>query len=191
MPRTRSSKKDERTPLEKLLQIDDKVDRLLFFEYHDGFNTEGALGIDVNSGNPGSAKHRIGIFRIAYTKSQFYSKGRKLASLAKDFIKNKELPPEELRPRITAEEVEAIREANKDARSLEEKFDEVTDPLELFVFFKYYDGFHTRGEVGFNPKSGPPGSINHKRAYATLLSEWSESQFRNKGQLLGVLAVTT
>ena len=125
---------------------------------------------------------------IALTKSQFYSKGRKLAALAKAFIEKKEIPNEGLRPQLTPEDVEKIREANTDTRSLEEKLAKVTSPLELFVFFKYYDGYKSKGEVGFNPNSGPPGSINHKRAYSNALSSWSESQFRDKGKLLGLLA---
>jgi hypothetical protein len=44
------------------------------------------------------------------------------------------------------------------------------------------------GGIEFNPNYRPPGSINHKRAYATILAPMSESQFRHKGKLLSNLA---
>ena len=64
------------------------------------------------------------------------------------------------------------------------------DTDELFVFFKYYDGYASAGEVGFSPTCGPPGSVNHMRAYFDQLAGWSEQQFRSKGKILGVLAKT-
>jgi hypothetical protein len=73
-------------------------------------------------------------------------------------------------------------------KTIHEKLAAVADHLELFVFFKYYDGYKTGGEIGFNANSGPPGSINHKRAYTTILAPMTESQFRDKGKLLSSLA---
>lgn len=188
MPRTRSSKEDRRTPLEKLEQIDCKVDLLLFFNYYDGYLTEGMVGFNVNEGPPGSTKHRYGVFATAFTKNQFRSKGKKLAILAKKFVDDELTPPPELRPRLNGEDIENLRLKNHDGRTPIQKLCEVDDELELFIFFKYYDGFNSGGEVGFNPGSGPPGSINHKRSYASILAPMSESQFRNKGKMLGNLA---
>ena len=36
--------------------------------------------------------------------------------------------------------------------------------------------------------SGPPGSINHKRAYTKILDHWSETQFRDKDKNLAGIA---
>ena len=189
MPRTRCKKSDNRTPLEKVQQIESKIDLLIFFGYYDGMATEGAFGFNLSDGPPGSAKHRTGIFAIALTPAQFRSKGKKLAQLAAAFAKHEnEAPPHHLRPVVTPEEVRALREKNIDRRSPQEKLSEVTDVLELFVFFKYYDGYVTNGSIGFNPNSGPPGSINHKRSFANTLRPWNESQFRDKGKKLAAIA---
>jgi hypothetical protein len=190
MPRTRSSKEDKRTPIEKLQQFDSKVDLLIFFKYFDGYRTDGMVGFDTNAGPPGSTKHwgDSGIFQTALTKSQFRGKARKLALLANTFIQAETEPPQELRPYFDQEDIENIREGSRDRRSPVEKLAAVADHLELFVFFKYYDGYKTGGEIGFNANSGPPGSINHKRAYTTILAPMTESQFRDKGKLLSSLA---
>jgi hypothetical protein len=191
MPRTRSSKEDKRTPEEKLQQVaDSKIDLLIFFKYFDGHRTDGMVGFDINAGPPGSTLHwgDGGIFQIALTKSQFRGKGRKLALLAKTFIQAKIEPPQDLRPQFDQEDIVQIREGSRDRRSPDEKLAAVADILELFVFFKYYDGYKTGGEIGFNANSGPPGSINHKRAYATILASMTESKFREKGKLLSSLA---
>jgi hypothetical protein len=51
-------------------------------------------------------------------------------------------------------------------------------------------GINPGGEIRFNANSGPPGSINHKRAYAaTILAPMTESQFRDKGKFLSSLAL--
>ena len=188
MPRTKSSKEDNRNPLEKLHQIESKIDRLIFFNYYDGYSSDGTIGFDIKAGPPGSSKHRNGIFQTL-TKNQFRSKGKKLAKLSLvDFVRTKAVPPIELRPQLTLEDVESIREISVDSRSPSQKLSDVTDPRDLFIFKKYYEGYKTNGEEGFNLHSGPPGSVNHKRTYSTFLASMSESQFRSKGKILAALA---
>ena len=68
-----------------------------------------------------------------------------------------------------------------------EKFECVSDLIELFIFFAYFDGIVTKGETGFNPRAGPPRSINHKRSFRRLESI-TASAFREKGRRLGALA---
>lgn len=189
MPRTKSKKKDTRTPLEKLNRIQCKVELLMLYNYYDGLTTEGALGFHVAPDKPfGSTKHRTGIFEIAFTKNQFRSKGKALAQIAKEFIDTDTKPPNELRPTITSKEIEGLRERGKETRSPNERFDSITDELEIFVFFKYYDAYLTDGEIGFHLNAGPPGSINHKRAFSKVLEPWNESKFRQKGHHLAKLA---
>ena len=135
MPRTRSKKVDDRTPLEKVQNIESKIDMLIFLTYFDGLSTGGAVGFDVNAGPAGSTKHRTGVLKDALTVNQFRSKGKRLAQLAKDFIeKESEQPPHHLRPVFTADEIKDIQDSNKDKRTPEEKFLEIKDDLELFVF---------------------------------------------------------
>jgi hypothetical protein len=191
MPRTKSSKKnDTRRPLEKFNRIECKVELLMLYNYYNGLATNGALGFHVTPMSPfGSTKHRTGLFEIAFSKNQFRSKGKKLGQIANEFIATKTKPPDEGRPTITPEEINTLRERGKDLRSPAEKLDVIAgDVLERFVFYKYYDGYSTDGEVGFHLGAGPPGSINHKRAYSYVLDEWTESKFRHKGQNLAELA---
>jgi hypothetical protein len=190
MPRTKSSKKYDQTPLEKFQRIDSAVDRLIFFKYYDGYYSDGNVGFDIHGGPDGSTKHYFqdGIFKAAMTKDQFRMKGKRLALLAKRFIDKEETPPMESRPQIDIQQVENIREERRDKRSLTEKLQLVSDSVDLFIFFKYYDGFYSKGEYGFNPGSGGPGSVNHKRAYTRVLGSMKESQFRDKGKSLGNLA---
>lgn len=190
MPRTKSSKKDNRTPLEKLERmLDSKVDLLIFFQYYDGYSTDGSVGFNIHVGPAGSSKHRTGILAEVLTKDQFRSKGKKLALVAKAFIENSQIPPPEWRPTFDMDEIVNFRETARDLRSPEEKLaKEASEVLDLFIFFKYYDGYSTGGEIGFSPNSGPPGSINHKRAYARILASMTESQFRDKGKVLAGIA---
>jgi hypothetical protein len=190
MPRTKSSKKnDTRTPLQKLNKIECKVELLMFFHYYDGLTTDGALGCHVTPKIPfGSTSHRTGIFEIAYTKDQFRSKAKKIGQIAQQFIDSDSQPPEELRPTISPEEIQSLREQGKDMRSPAEKFQTITEELELFVFFKYYDAYSTDGEIGFHLRAGPPGSVNHKRAYLSVLEPWSDSKFREKGKAIAKIA---
>jgi hypothetical protein len=76
--------------------------------------------------------------------------------LAKTFIQAKIEPPQELRPYFDQEDLVKICEGSRDRRSTDEKLATVVDLLELFVFFKYYDGYNTGGEIGFNDNSPPP-----------------------------------
>jgi hypothetical protein len=190
MPRTKSSKKDNRTPLEKLERmLDSKVDLLIFFQYYDGYSTEGSVGFNINVGPAGSSLHRTGILAEVLTKDQFRSKGKKVALVAKAFIESRQVPPPEWRPTFDIEEIANLRETARDHRSPEEKLTkEASEVLDLFIFFKYYDGYSTGGEIGFSPNSGPPGSINHKRAYARTLASITESQFRDKGKVMAGIA---
>jgi hypothetical protein len=107
-------------------------------------------------------------------------------------IKEGAVPPPELRPAFDSTSIEVLlqehQQRNADTRTPPEKLGAINDIIERFVFFKYYDGYKTKGEIGFNPNSGPPGSINHKRAFQMFLSPLSESQFREKGRLLANLA---
>jgi hypothetical protein len=77
---------------------------------------------------------------------------------------------------------------NADKRTPTEKLNQVEAALDRFIFFKYYDGFSTDGRIGFSPRSGPPGTLNHKRAYDATLAHLTPSQFRVKGKSLGDLA---
>ena len=188
MPRTRSTKKDDRTPTEKLAAIDNKIDRFIFFNYYDGYSTNGMLGFKVTDKiPPGSTKHRTGIFEVL-TKNQFRSRGKRIAILARAFIEKGEVPQQDMRPQFTLQEIEALLEENEDKRTTEEKLREVTDVKERFIFFQYYDGYVTRGEIGFSENAGPPGTVNHKRAYANYFSDFSEAKFREKGRVLANLA---
>lgn len=171
--------------------MDSKVDRMIFFHYYDGFNTDGMVGFDINAGPPGSTKHwRGGILETAMTSDQFRSKGKTLAVLARAFLDEKVTPPQELRPQFVLEEINKIRNENenKDTRSPAEKLSVVTDNFELFIFFKYYDGYKTGGAIGFSLNAGPPGTVNHKRAYMRILGRISDSRFRFRGRILAKLA---
>ena len=73
MPRTRSTKgEDKQTPEEKLLKINSKIELSIFFNYYDGFNTNGMAGFSVDA-QPGSTKHHgeNTIYSVALTKDQF------------------------------------------------------------------------------------------------------------------------
>lgn len=182
MPQTKCSKEDNRTPLEKLKAIDTKIGLSMFFNYYDGISTKGMVGFDLKIGPPGSTKHRTGIFPVAYTKGQFRSRGMRYASLAQQFIKANEIPPPELRPHLSAGEIEEIQAVARDDRSPMDRLNQITDPLELFIFAKYFEGLITNGESGFDLCSGCSGSINHKRVYRTYLAAISETQFQKLGK---------
>ena len=140
---------------------------------------------DIKSG---SSKHYTGVIPLLLTKHQFRTKGRRLYLLAKKFIDDGKEPPGELRQRFTPGEIDEMKERNRDKRTTLEKVDAIHDPVELFVFFKYYDGFKSNGTTGFDPNAGPPGSINHFRSVHRLTTLWDGSQFRCKGKLLASVA---
>ena len=116
-----------------------------------------------------------------------------MATLAKEFLEKKSVPSEELRPQLTSSSTleEVLREIheieNNDTRTPEEKLEQITNVLELFIFFTHYDGITTGGRIGFNLKAGPPGSINHKRSFL-VLKDVTESAFRLKGKEMACLA---
>lgn len=188
MPRTRCKKEDKRTNAEKLARLSTKVDRFIFFGYYDGIRTNGALGFDMDAGRPGSARHRTGLMAKVLTANQFRNKGRKMAELAEAFLDSREEPDHQLRPLFSVEEIEELERAQLDTRTPDDKLMEVVDETELIAFFLYYDGMYTDGEIGFDPKAGPPGSINHKRSFREAFADWNESQFRYRGKQLGTLA---
>ena len=74
MPRTKSSKNDNRSPPEKLIAIDCKLELLLFLKYYDGYYTNGMLGFKMTDEvKPGRTKHCTGIFELL-TKINFVIK---------------------------------------------------------------------------------------------------------------------
>lgn len=189
MPRTKASKADDRTPMEKFLSLDNKIDKAIFFNYYDGHRTNGAVGFNVTEGPDGSAKHWKGtIFEIAMTSSKFRTKGKRLAQIAKAFIAEDKVPPLASKPHFELEEIDALKEARRDKRTLLQKLtDAAKNDTDWFIFFTYYDGYLTNGNIGFHPRF-PPGSVNHKRAWARTLVNVSDEKFRSSGQLLGSLA---
>jgi hypothetical protein len=200
MPRTKSTREaDKRDPAEKLEYINSVIDRYIFFEYYDGYVSKGLIGFQITNepqpkdslaGPPGSMKHKRARNILNFmTAGVFRGKGKKLSLLAKEFIDKNQVPLQDLRPRfdisIPIDEMQAS--VNADKRTPTEKLSQVETAIDRFIFFKYYDGFSTDGRIGFSPRTGPPGSVNHKRAHATL-ADLTPSQFRAKGKNLGDLA---
>lgn len=195
MPRTKSGKNFNPSIMDEYNKIDDKFKKGIFFNYYLGFKSNGAEGYDVKEVD-GSAAHWSGIGEV-YTKQQFRGIGRKMAKLAKRFLETKDhqsgfelVPPMEERPTFTAEEINAVKESRVDRRAPMEKYnDELKnkDWEDYFIFFKYYDGYKTDGDIGFSPHHGACGSVNHKRSYNKLnhMTEW---KFRTRGVILGPLA---
>jgi hypothetical protein len=70
----------------------------MFYQYFDGYSTNGMVEFKTHKGLPGSTKHWGGIFQTSFTKKQFRSEGKKLAMLSKAFILNNTGPPPALRP---------------------------------------------------------------------------------------------
>jgi hypothetical protein len=127
--------------LKKLQVIDSKVDLYIFFNHYDGFATNGTLGFAIGDRVPaGSMKHYVGVIPDAFTKNQFRNKAKKLAQLAKAFHEKEEVPPQDLRPVFATDEIDLLRESNRDTRTTAEKFAEIEESTELFVFFKCCDG---------------------------------------------------
>jgi hypothetical protein len=187
MPRTKSTREaDPRTPIEKLDGLKSRIDHLIFFNYYDGYVTNGLIGFDPDAGPPGSTKHKKKLTILDnVTPSQFRGKGRKLSLLAKEFFDQNLVPPAERRPHfdgpIPIEELQEQEGGKKDTRTPEEKLEGISKAIDRFIFFQYYDGYTTNAEIGFSPKSGPPGSVNHKRAF-TILDPVTPSAFRLKGK---------
>jgi hypothetical protein len=189
MPRTKSSRNDPLPPPEERLeQISCKIDLLIFFQYYDGYVTNGQIGFDPAVGPPGSMKHKKPMKILDHlTPGKFRGKGTKLSSLAKEFIKEGVTPPQDKRPQFDRE-ISIDELVPRDTRTPMDKLSErANDTIALFIFFRYHDGYTTNGRIGFNPRAGNPGSVNHKRAF-TFLNGVSESQFRDKGKAMGCLA---
>jgi hypothetical protein len=194
MPRTKSSKQpDDKPPAERLQYIRSKIDLYIFFQYYDGYSTEGLVGFDPKH-PPGSTKHKnLSKIFDHLTPAQFRGKGQKLVKLVKVFIDKKAVPSPELRPHFDSQTsieellLEIAGATKKDTRTPEEKLAEVTTLVDRFIFFTYYDGLSTNGLIGFSPRSGPPGSVNHKRAYQ-VLHQVTPADFRLKGKAMAGIA---
>ena len=155
------------------------------------------VGFDINSAPPGSTKHwsAKAVFKKLLTKHQFRSKAKKIALLAKDISADpnqaSSIALSVLRPQMDSALIEELQQMNQeeDTKSRAERLEEIanTDPVYLFILFKYYEGIKTKSEFGFSHCSGPPGSINHKRSFR-VLSSMSESKFCEKGKALAKLA---
>jgi hypothetical protein len=63
----------------------------------------------------------------AFTKNQFRNKAKKLAQLAKAFHEKEEVPPQDLRPVFTTDDINVLRESNRDTRTTAEKFAEIEE----------------------------------------------------------------
>jgi hypothetical protein len=182
---------DERDPAEKLECINSVIDCCIFFEHYDGCATKGLIGFHImNEQPPGSMKHKRARNILNFmTAGAFRDKGKKPSLLAKEFIDKNQVPLQDLRPRfdisIPIDEIQAS--VNADKRTPTEKLNQVETAVDKFIFFKHCDGFSTDGRIGFSPRAGPPGSVNHKRARAAL-TDLTPSQFRAKGKNLGDLA---
>jgi hypothetical protein len=198
MPRTCSTKEqDRRTPAEKLKEIRSIVDKYILFQLYDGMVSNGLVGFDPKLPK-GSVYHKRGKPLLDHlTKSQFRGKAEKMAKLAIEFIESNTIPAGESRPnletqalvdQVLAEIGKASEKSRRDTRPPAEKLDGMTNPIQLFIFFTYYDGAKTEGRIGFSPKSGPPGCINHKRAYRNILGNLTPTTFRYQGVRMAELA---
>lgn len=168
------------------------IDRLIFFEYYDGIKSKGMRGFDPML-PVGSVKHKRSLNLLNdLTPDKFRSKARKLALLAKEFIKASSVPGDAYRVALHDEKVQEniIEEARPpiDTRTLEEKFGEIESDTERFIFYRYFEGLVTSGEFGFPPKYGPPGCVYHKRTYSAAFQDLTDAQFRDVGRRMGELA---
>jgi hypothetical protein len=100
--------------------LDSKVDLLIFFQYFDGYSTNGSVGFNIHDGPAGSSKHRTGILADVQA-----------------FIEIEVIPPPEWRPTFDMEKIQDFRKTARDHRLPEEKLAKVSEVLELFIFFKY------------------------------------------------------
>jgi len=193
MPKTKSSKKDNRTPLEKLTPYENKkTDLFIFYQYYDGIESNGLHGFAITKKNPvGSVKHQRGsICERVMTSSQFRSKSQTLVTIAREFVEKKESPPDSFRVTFTLQDYEKLqaeidKKKNIDPMSV---LDKVNDEKAKFVFFQYYDGITTIGEIGFSLRAGGYGSIAHMRVFPTYFSSRGDSWFRRVGKHMGQLA---
>jgi hypothetical protein len=78
---------DNRTPLERLAAVQDPIELLIFFLYHDGYSTNGRVGFSLRVGPPGSVNHKRACSRFdALTDGEFREKGKRLGEVAKLFV---------------------------------------------------------------------------------------------------------
>lgn len=192
MPRTKSTRTDKRTPQEKLDEMLSPVDRLIFFNYFDGINSNGMYGFSITE-KPGSVKHKRTLNCLdTMTPNKFRSKAKRMALLAQQFVDRDIVPDESLRVALhEPSEMEAIMAEMTppvDEDPICEALDKITDKVELFIFYRYYEGFASNGEFGFAPRHGAPGCVYHKRTYTKMFEDLSDAQFREKGRRLGELA---
>ena len=198
MPRTKASKKDDRTPLEKLEKFkDSKLDLFIFFKYYDGLVSNGLDGFVVDDKTPaGSVKHQHGTICEKMLKpAQFRSKARKLFLIALKFSKSKEdplssRPPEKYRVTFSIQDFENFQ-AEIDKKNKKDPMKallNLKDEKAKFVFFRYYDGIKSDGRIGFSLKVGGFGSISHMRVYPGYFQEHGDSWFRRTGKILGPVA---
>lgn len=115
-----------------------------------------------------------------------------MALLASLFINMDVLPDENLRVQTHCPEIlkSILEELSglQDEKPLEDKFNEINNKIDLFIFYRYHEGFVTNGETGFSPKHGNPGCVYHKRVYTRFFEDLSDAQFRNRGRKMGELA---
>lgn len=191
--------------MQRYHSIDNDIDKDIFFNYYLGYKSGGVQGYNIVQNVPGSTKHREQGVGIVYSKAAFSRKAKRLAHIAELFVASKFheqeeiVPPMEEWPTFTAEQLNQMVQSRSDKRTPMQKFkDELHDKdwQEYFIFFMYYDGLKADRApgrsgfniVGFNPKSGPPGSINHKKAFGKLDSAMTDYDFRKRGKVLADLA---
>eukprot|EP00980_Cylindrotheca_fusiformis_P021097 scaffold8090_cov82-Cylindrotheca_fusiformis.AAC.10 len=201
MPRTRSTRSRDKKPAEeRLQQVESLIHRLIFFQYYYGIISEGSAGFNSEECVPGSAKH-MKLLRCldGWSTNKFYTVGKRMYELAKDFVDENKVPNPALCPAIEpGATLDAIvREVHEsttpqDDRTPPEKLAAIESNVERYIFFKYYDGIISKNspgnKIGFQLKYGPPGSANHKRTVHTVLGQMSVSQFRRVGVLMYKLA---
>ena len=190
MPRTKNEKADNRTAEEKYQHmVTTKVEREIFFGYYDGHFSGGVQGFDCIQNPIGSVLHyKKTVAQYAMTHNMFKSRAKKFSLLAQEFIEKNLAPSADERPVFSVEEIEELKDSQVDRRTPMEKLNDVQDPRELFIFYKYYDYYNTNGEIGFDLRNSGPGSVNHKNAYVSILGGIEDWTFRTKGKYLSLLA---
>jgi len=190
MPRARASKSDTHTSLEKLEDLS-PMHHMILFDYCDGFKSNGMVGFNVVN-TAGSTKHwsSMNVYKTFLRKSQFCSKGEKVALLAKDLV-NSPTDLNHLRPNVDAEFIELLqKDQESNTPSQNKRLQQLVtseDAIEIFIFDQNYIGIKSKGEKGFSPGAGPPGSINHTCSFR-IFQQMSESKFCERDRELAKLA---
>ena len=194
MPRTKSSKTDDRSAMEKLNYYkDSKLDLFIFFKYYDGIKSDGMDGFKIGKKTPiGSVFHMRGtICEQLMTTNSFSKTAKKLVLIARQLIDKNETPPDSMRPTFTPEDYAKYQEQINKKNDVDpiEVLQKVTDEKALFVFFNYYDGLKSMGRRGFSKRAGGFGSVAHARLYPDYFSgSHGESWFHRAGKKFGKLA---